>query len=171
MEFLIEKAVTGDHDILAGVIREVWLQMERKEWFVADDSKAICQVLKEGRGLGYKAFEKESKALAGVFIAVLPGKGKENLGRDIGLADEELEKVAHMETIAILPQYRGNGLQHTMMQAAEEELKSRGYKYFMCTIHPENIYSEKNAVKQGYEVVLTKEKYGGYVRDILLKRR
>lgn len=170
MEFLIEKAAPGDYKTLAGVIQEVWLQMEQKEWFVADDSKTICRILEEGRGLGYKAFEKESGALAGVFLGVLPGNREENLGRDIGLAGEELETVAHMDTIAILPQYRGNGLQHTMMQAAEEELKNQGYKYLMCTVHPENIYSKKNAVMQGYKVVLTKEKYGGYVRDILLKR-
>ncbi len=169
MEFSIEKAVTGDCQDLASVIREVWLLMEQKEWFVADDWESICRILKEGRGLGYKAIEKKTGALAGVFTVVFPGSGEENLGRDIGLSDEELEKVAHMDTIAILPKYRGNGLQHRMMQTAEEELKSQGYKYLMCTVHPENIYSKKNAVKQGYRAVLTKEKYGGYIRDIFVK--
>lgn len=40
----------------------------------------------------------------------------------------------------------------------------------MCTVHPENYYSRNNVIRQGYEVVLTKEKYGGYIRDILLKK-
>ncbi|HBG12936.1 MAG TPA: hypothetical protein DDX68_16840 [Clostridium sp.] len=57
-----------------------------------------------------------------------------------------------------------------MMKTAEEELRKQGYRYLMCTVHPENRYSKNNIIKQGYQVVLTKEKYGGYVRDILLKK-
>ena len=111
----------------------------------------------------------ETNALAGVLIASLPGKGEENLGWDIGMAEEELGRVAHMESVAILPKYRGNGLQHTLMKIAEEELRNHGYRYLMCTVHPENKFSKNNMIKQGYQVVLTKEKYGGYLRDILYK--
>jgi len=170
MEFLIEKAAAGDYQALADVIETVWQQLERKDWFVAGDSEYTYAMLQEENGFGYKAVETDSGNLAGIFIAAFPGSGEENLGRDIGLSEEELEKVAHMETIAILPRYRGNGLQYSMMQTGEEELKKRGYRYLMCTIHPENIYSKNNAIRQGYEVVLTREKYGGYLRDILLKR-
>ncbi len=170
MQFLIEKAVLEDYLIVADVIQSVWQQIQQKDWFVADDSEYTCHMLIEGNGIGYKAFEKDSGALAGVFLAALPGNGEENLGRDIGLPEMELGKVAHMETIAILPEYRGNGLQHSLMKTAEEELRKQGYRYLMCTVHPENRYSKNNIINQGYQVVLTKEKYGGYVRDILLKK-
>jgi len=170
MQFLIEKAVPEDYLIVADVIQSVWQQIQQKDWFVADDSEYTCHMLIEGNGIGYKAFEKDSGALAGVFLAALPGNGEENLGRDIGLPEMELGKVAHMETIAILPEYRGNGLQHSLMKTAEEELRKQGYRYLMCTVHPENRYSKNNIINQGYQVVLTKEKYGGYVRDILLKK-
>ncbi len=170
MQFLIEKAVPEDYLIVADVIQSVWQQIQQKDWFVADDSEYTCHMLIEGNGIGYKAFEKDSGALAGVFLAALPGNGEENLGRDIGLPEMELGKVAHMETIAILPEYRGNGLQYSMMKTAEEELRKQGYRYLMCTVHPENRYSKNNIINQGYQVVLTKEKYGGYLRDILLKK-
>ncbi|WP_349947178.1 GNAT family N-acetyltransferase [Lacrimispora sp. BS-2] len=170
MEFLIERTVHGDYQLVADVIQRVWQQIQEKDWFVADDSEYIFHTLKEGNGIGYKAFEKDTGALAGVFIAALPGKGEENLGLDIGLPEEELAKVAHMETVAILPGYRGNGLQYSMMKSAEEELWKQGYRYLMCTVHPENRYSKDNMIKQGYKVVMTKEKYGGYLRDILLKK-
>lgn len=170
MQFLIERAVPADYQMVADVIQSVWQQIQQKDWFVADDSEYTCHTLKEGNGIGFKAFDVDSGALAGVFLAALPGSSAENLGRDIGLTEMELGKVAHMESIAILPEYRGNGLQYTMMKAAEEELKKQGYRYLMCTVHPENRYSKNNIIKQGYEVVLTKEKYGGYVRDILLKK-
>ncbi len=103
MQFLIEKAVPGDCQTVAEVIQTVWLQIQQKDWFVADDSEYTCHTLKEGNGIGFKAFDMDSGALAGVFLAALPGSGAENLGRDIGLADMELGKVAHMESIAILP--------------------------------------------------------------------
>ncbi|ADL05594.1 GNAT family N-acetyltransferase [Lacrimispora saccharolytica] len=169
MNFLIERAVHEDYQIMADVIQSVWRQIERKDWFVADDSEYTCHTLQEGNGIGYKAFEMETNALAGVLIASLPGKGEENLGWDIGMAEEELGRVAHMESVAILPKYRGNGLQHTLMKIAEEELRNHGYRYLMCTVHPENKFSKNNMIKQGYQVVLTKEKYGGYLRDILYK--
>lgn len=170
MEFLIEKAAVGDYQAMADVIGAVWQQLERKDWFIAGDSEYTYAMLQEENGIGYKAVETDSGNLAGIFIAAFPGIGEENLGRDIGLSEAELEKVAHMETIAILPRYRGYGLQYSMMQNAEAELKKRGYRYLMCTIHPENIYSKNNAIRQGYEVILTREKYGGYLRDILLKK-
>ncbi|MEY8355808.1 GNAT family N-acetyltransferase [Lachnospiraceae bacterium 54-53] len=170
MEFLIERAAPSDYRSVADVIEAVWQQMEHKDWFVPDDPEHIYAMLQEKNGIGYKAVEKDSRILAGIFVAVFPGWGEENLGRDAGFSEEELWKVAHMETAAILPGYRGNGLQYAMMQTAENELRERGYRYLMCTIHPENVHSRKNAVRQGYEVILTKEKYGGYLRDILLKK-
>ncbi len=166
---MIKRAAIEDYQIMADVIQSVWQQIRQKDWFVADDSEYTCHMLTEGNGIGYKAFEKDSGALAGVFIAALPGNREENLGRDIGLSQEELGKVAHMESVAILPEYRGNGLQYVLMNTAEEELRKQGYRYLMCTVHPENIYSKNNIIKQGYQVVMTKEKYGGYLRDILLK--
>lgn len=170
MEFFLERAVPEDYQLMADVIFAVWQQMEQKEWFVADDSEFTYRILKGGKGIGYKAFSKDSGELAGVFLASLPGKGEENLGRDIGLLEEELEMVAHMESVAIFPEYRGHGLQHIMMQSAEKELKERGFRYLLCTVHPDNEFSRNNVVRQGYEVVLTKEKYGGHIRDILLKK-
>lgn len=169
MEFLIEKAILEDYQDAAHMIQRVWQEIEHKDWFVPDDSEYTYRILQEGNGIGYKAIEKDSGSLAGIFLVAFPGRKEENLGRDIGILEKELDKVAHMESIAILTKYRGNGLQYRMMQTAEKELRNLGYRYCMCTVHPENIYSRQNIIRQGYEVVLTKEKYGGYLRDILLK--
>lgn len=170
MEFSIERAAAHEFQTLADVIDAVWNQIENKDWFVADNSENIHDLLQEENGIGYKAIGKESGKIAGVFVVTFPGRQEENLGWDIGLPEEELVKVAHMESVAILPEYRGNGLQYTLMQTAEKELRQRGYRYLLCTIHPENTFSKDNAIRQGYEVVMTKEKYGGFMRDILLKK-
>lgn len=169
MKFKIVEASEKDTDRIAALIFKVWEEMEQKEWFVADNADYTREMIRSGKGIGYMAVEEETGALAGVFMTVFPGDSEENLGRDAGLAKEELSKVAHMDSVAVLREYRGNHLQYRLMQEAEQKLTKKGYRYLMCTIHPENQYSMQNAVKQGYRVVAQKEKYGGHLRNILLK--
>lgn len=166
----IEKAGPADYEAIISLIEEVWQQLDRKEWFVADNAQYTRELLSSGTGRAYKAVDCDTGRLAGIFIAVLPGTSRENLGYDIGLPQDELSLVAHMDTAAVLPEYRGQKLQYRLMQMAEEELKKEGLRYLMCTVHPQNRYSRENVLRQGYEVAATKEKYGGYLRDILLKR-
>lgn len=169
MEFNIEKASQEDACLFAEIILKVWEEMEQKEWFVADAPDYTREKLLEGKGMGYKAVEAENGMPAGVFLVTIPGESEENLGNDLGMPLSERQKVAHMETAVVLSRYRGNHLQYRMMQEGEGDLRQRGYRYLMCTIHPENTYSLSNALKQGYQIMATKEKYGGYLRHILLK--
>jgi ribosomal protein S18 acetylase RimI-like enzyme len=169
MEFRIQRAEEKDASAVAEVIKTVWEGMDRKEWFAADDENAVRTLLAGKKGLGYLAIEEESGALAGIFTVAFPGKKEKNLGYDIGMAEELLETVAHMDTAAILPEYRGFGLQYRLMQAAEAELKGMGYRYLMCTVHPDNRYSRENIIRQGYRAAARKEKYGGFLRDIFIK--
>ena len=78
-------------------------------------------------------------------------------------------RVAHMDTAAVLPQYRGHQLQYRLMQAAEADLRALGFRYLMGTIHPDNIYSMNNGLKQGYRIIGEKIKHGGKRRAILMK--
>lgn len=168
--FRIERADVRDYRVFADIIQSVWNGLDKKEWFVADNAEYTYEMLQSGRGLGYKAVDADTGMTAGVFMAAIPGDSQENLGRDAGLSDEELLLVAHMDSIAILPKYRGHNLQYRLMQTAEGDLREKGFTYLMCTVHPDNCYSRNNIVKQGYESVTVKEKYGGYVREIFLKR-
>lgn len=170
MKFRVEKVAIEDIDSMIEVIHSVWQQIQQKDWFVVDSAEHVYGILSTGKGLGFQALEEETGRLAGVFLTEFPGREDGSLGRDIGLADEELNLVAHMDTVAILPEYRGNHLQYQLMQTAEVYLQQMGYHYLMCTVHPDNVYSKGNMKKQGYEVVKTTVKYGGYQRDILLKQ-
>ena len=167
--FRIEGADVRDYQMFADIIQTVWNGLDRKDWFVADNAEYTYEMLGSGRGIGYKAVDTDTGETAGVFMATIPGMGQENLGRDAGLADGELSLVAHMDSIVILPKYRGHKLQYRLMQTAEGDLRAKGFKYLMCTVHPDNCYSRNNIVSQGYESVAVKEKYGGYVREIFLK--
>ncbi len=169
MQFHIEKAVPADYPAFAEISRQVWQLLDHKEWFAMDNPDYTLHVLTGGRGTGYKAMAEETGEIAGIFLTEVPGMSEENLGRDICLSEEELPKVAHMDTAAVLPKYRGHHLQYLLMQAAEEDLRSQGFRYLMCTIHPENHASLNTALRQGYRIMTEKEKYGGYRRAILLK--
>lgn len=170
MNFKIIRATEQDAQAIANVIQTVYEGMQNKEWYVADDEPFVRDTLHSGQALGYLAIEEDTDALAGIFMAICPGDSEKNLGNDIGFSKEQLAVTAHMETAAVLPQYRGNHLQYRLMQAAETDLRALGYRYLMCTIHPENRYSKGNALRQGYQVMKTTEKYGGYLRNILLKK-
>ncbi len=153
----------------AEIVRAVESRMVQKEWFVAESYEEFQRWMSADRGLLYLASDMDSGKAAGMFFAVLPGMEPENLGYDIGMKETELEQVALMDTAAVLPEFRGMGLQYRMMQEAELDLKRMGYRYLMCTVHPENRFSRENVRRQGYRHVMTKEKYGGYLRDIWMK--
>lgn len=170
MEFIIERAMPQDYEVFARIIREVWQALPQKEWYMADNEEYTYRMLSTGRGMGYKAVDKKTGQTAGVFMAVLPGVGPENMGHDAGLPQEELSMVAHMDSVAVLPRYRGHRLQRRLMETAQEDLRRQGCRYLMCTVHPDNCYSRNNVIGQGYESVTIKEKYGGHIREIFLKR-
>ena len=168
-DFRIEKATDKDYQIFADIIQAVWRELDRKEWFVADNAEYTYEMLKSKKGIGYKAVAVDTNDIAGVFMVTVPGVGRENLGYDAGLKEDELPLVAHMDSVAILKEYRGHKLQYRLMQEAEKDLRKKGFKYLMCTVHPDNCYSRNNVVSQGYRSVGVKEKYGGYIREIFLK--
>ena len=144
------------------LFERVYNEMEKKEFFAFDPAYTPPQ-----EGFTYEIYD--GPTLAAAFSMTFPELDEENLGYDIGLSQKELEKVAHMDVAAVDPDYRGMGLQKRLMKLGEADAKALGYRYLMCTIHPDNAPSLKSALSLGYRVVQTKEKYGGKLRHILLK--
>ncbi|MDD1741800.1 MAG: hypothetical protein LUQ47_00555 [Methanotrichaceae archaeon] len=107
--------------------------------------------------------------LAAYSMIYFPGKSKENLGRDIGLCDIELEKVAHLQAIVVHPAYRGNSLQKRMTYHHLKIIWERGYKHVCCTVSPNNPISLKNIMSCGFMIRGLKHKFGGYMRYIMYK--
>lgn len=169
MKFQIKRAEPEQFDAVITLIQDVLDSLPQKEWFAADNADFTRAILTKGSATSYIAVCMDTGEIAGTFITVIPGNSNENLGYDIGLSDRELLKVAHMDSAAVLPAYRGHHLQKELMLFAEKELKAAGYQYLCCTIHPDNKYSMNSARSLGYEVVKVCEKYGGYLRAVLMK--
>lgn len=165
----IEKITIDDIQEIMNLLVTVHDQMEHKEWYVIDDLEYYEHFLQTGKAVGYKAVDSGSGELLGVFIGIIPDRKELHLGYDCGLSEEQVKSEAIMDTTAVLPKARGQNLQYRLMDAVEKDLKNRGYRYLTATIHPDNPYSLRNALKRNYKIMTTKEKYGGYIRHILLK--
>lgn len=144
-------------------LHEVKALMEQDEWFFLDPDEEVYEMMEQD-AMGIWLAQ-DGERIAAVFCVVYPGMKEFNLGYDLGFSEDDLHRVVHMDTVAVHPDYRGQGLQHRMMLHAEQELTGR---ILMCTIHPDNKYSLNNVLKQGYTIKMRVEKYGS-IRYILQK--
>lgn len=180
MEFEIKRALPEDGDRLTAIMEEVTEGLANPAWFVDDDAEYIkahvghIPVKAGDCGFILKAvcMEEGQEETAGFFMVDFPGTGDRNLGHHIMLEGEKLIKVAHMDSVVILPKYRGHKLQYKLIEAAEEILRQEtDYEIWMATVHPDNKYSLDNVQALGYQIVAEAKKYGGYPRYVLMKER
>lgn len=163
----IRLAKAEDCDKIYKLMREVYEGLERKELYVCDEKETVKEVL-EGEGFGVVACSGKGEVV-GAFLFRYPGESEENLGRDIGLSEDGLERVVHMESVAVHPNYRKRGLQAEMLRFGENYIDRRRFSFCIATVSPDNPASFKTFEKNGYVLALTKEKYGGFLRRIYVK--
>lgn len=165
---IVLKVATKDQaDEIYSVMDEVYNRLEDKSLYVCDDLEYVKSHI-ENEGFAVVACNNTSR-IVGSFIFRYPMHSEDNLGRDIGLEEEQLKKVVHMESSVVLPEYRGRGLQLSMLQYGEELIDQSKYKYLMATVSPDNKWSYNSFEKNGYKLTITKEKYNGLMRRIYLK--
>ena len=165
------------------VMDTCYQSLEHKEYFICDDLDYVTDIL-SGHGFGVVACNNDGK-IVGNLLVKYPGLDEENLGYDvfvrndkpdnqsskqaIALTPDNLERVLHMDTASVLPSHRGHGLEGKMIAFAETLVDTSRYRYSFATVAPENTASMKSLVKNGYQIMITKEKYNGLKRNILMK--
>ena len=169
-EFLIRPATCEDLDGIMAVMESAKADTGPKGWFVADEADFIKSHIKEAGFIMVAEPIGSRKQIAAFFAVHIPGAGKENLGRDAGFTGPQLFGAAHMESAAVLPEYRGHGLQGRLLEEAEARLQGMGFRYLFATVHPDNGASLHTMKKHGYKILVTKEKYGGLLRHVLKKK-
>ncbi|ARX69642.1 N-acetyltransferase [Bacillus thuringiensis] len=133
-------------------------------------SQEEFQYILEGNGMMIGAFI-ENKLIA--FRALLvPPIDDEHLGLDIGLPESELHRVIYQEISNVHPNCRGNGMQKILANVIMDELQKEDskYDYVCCTVAPFNIPSLKDKFAQGMAIAALKEKYGGSLRYVFVKK-
>ncbi len=164
----IEYATKTDCMELKAVMEQAVAVLPQKDWYVADDIDFLERHIEE-EGYILKCIV-EQKIVA--FLVVrYPRLEEDNLGYYLpDITKEQLLRVAHMESIAVLQTFRGHKMQKQLLEMAEQIEESKATTYLMATVHPDNIYSKRNFEQQGYSCLLETKKYGGLKRCILLKK-
>lgn len=166
MAVTIRKGTNADTESFIRLLDDVREGMEHKEWFYLDPPEFVREQMKSGTMELWVAMDGDR--LAGALDILHPGDAEYNYGYDLGFTPEERMQVVNMDSAAVYPEYRGQGLQKRLLEEAEKEIRSAGKRILLCTVHPDNPYSLQNVLKQGYTIQKRAEKYGS-VRYILRK--
>lgn len=166
MELTIRKGTTEDTENLICFLQEVRRGMVNQEWLYLDDPEEVRRALADGTMQLWVAVY--GNQFAGIFDILIPGLAEYNYGYDLDFKREDLLRVIHMDTAAVHPDYRGQGLQKRLMQEAEQYATEIGGRILLTTVHPDNHYSLNNILQQGYTIEKRIPKYGS-VRCILRK--
>ncbi len=143
--------------------------LDNQELFVTDAREFILeQVLRPGRGKAIGIFVNNS--LVAYRTVSFPGNSDWNLGRELGIAEEELDKVVHLEATAVHPEYRGNRLQVRMLKHTIDYVQQQGFFHILSTVSPYNYPSLKSVISYQLAIKalsLREGVYGGKLRYLL----
>lgn len=160
----IRKGNLSDTEKFIKLLQDVRDAMPHKEWFYLDPPEEVREMMADGTMQLWVAMD--GNRMAGAFDILIPGTQEFNYGYDLDFGEEALLRVINMDTAAVHPDYRGQGLQRQLMQTAEKEISKMGSRILLCTVHPGNSFSLKNVLEQGYTIQKELPKYGS-VRYIL----
>lgn len=110
-----------------------------------------------------------SEGLIAYSVLYFPGEREDNFGADINLARNELNKVVHLATVAVHPDYRGNSLQAKMQGIHLEVAQRMGFEHACCMVSPKNRPSLQNIFSHGLIIKALKVKFDSRLRYIMHK--
>lgn len=139
--------------------------MNIHEWFVSTPREENARFLKSPNAI-IGIFD--NKKLIAYGSVGFSGKGEDNLGWDLDWSEEKVLHCATLDTIVVDSAYRGLGLQRKLIESCVKHArKIMPDCTILTTICPDNIYSLRNALASGFEILIRKQKYGGVDRYIL----
>lgn len=162
------RAVPEDAKRMAALMLEVKRGLDNPDYYVVSDEERVRRKLQTD---SFAYLVEDGEVLAALFVFQVPGARNrdDNPGVELGFTDETLDRVMVADSVAVLPAYRGRGLQSRLLEMGESDGRGRGLDLFMATVDPRNVHSLRNLTKAGYHIVWTGEMFGGLPRHILLK--
>ncbi len=157
-EYVMRTIAAGELEAAVELQKYVYEKLPNKQVLYLDSYEEMLEDMKNGAKI-IGVFNKAGEIIAYRYIS-FPGRSQKNLGNDISLAGRELEKVCHLETTVVHPDYRGNSLQSLTLQQTIPMVEKDGYRHVLCTVSPNNAYSLFNVIKNGLRIKALKKKYG-----------
>ena len=107
-------------------------------------------------------------SLIHIFIVRFCGRSAHNYAAFMDVPRTEWEHWANADSAIVHADFRGNGLQRLMLEAALP-LFPKKITHIGATVSPQNQYSLHNALASGFAIVSRREMYGGHDRYLLAK--
>lgn len=136
-------------------------KMEHPEWLGDFLKEDLINMLKEKTVIWIYYLDSEPVCS----MMFIPSTEKDLKKFEIAL---DYNEVVDYGPMFVNPKYIGNGLQYQMLKELDKYSIDRGYKYAIGTIHPDNVYSINNLLKDDFKLVGTKQFTRG-IRNIYLK--
>ena len=143
---------------------EVRAAMPHPEQFVPDTQENITAYLAHDLCLGVF----DGARLGAYFILRYCGQSEHNYAAFLGIPQAEWDHWANADSAVVHPDWRGNGLQRHMLEAALP-LLPESITHLGATVSPANPYSLSNALACGFTIRARREMYGGFDRYLLAK--
>lgn len=170
IHFTFARAVASDAKAIHDLMVRTQDAISCKDFYVISSLERVVSKL-EKNSFAYLAIADGN--VVGFYLFMEPGfDRKENLGYEIELSDNELNRVLCMDSVAIDPNYRGHGLQCRLAELGEKEGSRLGRDIYLATVDPRNTPSIRNFLLSGYDIVLVRESFyrEGQPRVLLEKR-
>lgn len=144
-EITVEKLNINDLDYYIDFEKQVKDNMNHSEWLGNFDKMVYEDLLNNGSMI-YIWIYKDELIASGMLI---PARQKD-LDKFFS-SDLDYKEVIDFGPEMVNPKYIGNGLQNIVINYLEKISKELNYKYAITTIHPENIYSINNFLKNNFK--------------------
>ena len=160
----LRRCVPEEASKIFALQNEVLAAMPHPEYFAPDTLEEIQGFLSDGIVIGAWQGEK----IGACFVLHTCGTDLHNYAAFMGVPEQEWPQWGNASSAVVCEQWRGNGLQRKMFEAALPFLPS-DIHHLGATVCPDNSFSLNNALKCGFKVVCRREMYGGYDRYLLAK--
>lgn len=160
-----------------GIMSKVHEALDNKDTYVISTEDKIVEKLSID-AFAYLAYvggedgsdvERKGKPV-GFAIFQRPRNPVDNFAYSLGMSENEADKVLMIDSVAVLPEFRGQNLQRRLLALGEEEGIREGCRIFIATVDPRNKFSLNNFIAAGYHRIKIVRVYGGKPREILVKR-
>lgn len=132
-----------------------------------DRLEALYEYVQD-KGEMYGTFQGEK--LVAYTVIAFPGLSANNLGREFGVPEADLPRVASLEGSIVHESVRGQGLQRHFHALREQRAQEQGMLYLYATVHPDNGISRQNLEAAGFTLQFTRPMYGGLLRHCYAKK-
>ena len=163
----IRVAGPEDLDALVELEHAVARDLPSADMFVVDE-RDFYEPLVQGGGQVLLATCGEQLVGAGI-VAFPDSAGADNMGRELHFPASLLERVVHIESVYILPSFRGRKLAQRMTALNLELAARHGRDLALSTVWPGNASSMRFLYELGLTVRKLTRKYGGLDRFIMLR--